>query len=283
MIPKFLNDIKNEVSKLEKEYEKIIEFLSASLEKKEKYSNYWRLKEISRELKFKYRLWDSWSTDNYNSEMNLYLCKEIYFFEKCFLMLKQIYDPKYVDFQHYLKAANLEYEYFFENSFSYPEEFSNNPFDSQGITDDPRINLVLNKIEKAQKNLKLIIDNVKKKSNDAKDLFLYYEVLGDLYLHIYIILKKNEFLKDSINYLHQCYFYYLISHNYKQIVEESNPTTSYSGLHGWDVFKIFVEFFNKIGSGNIHNVRLKLEYLEQNYLSDIVISETKKEVESVFR
>lgn len=281
---KFLEDINKEISELTKKYGEIVEFLKGNVEKKERYTSYWELKEFSEKLKFKYRLLNSWSRINYNQEINEYLCKEIYFFENCFFMLKELFNPKYVDFQHYLKAANLEFEYFIDEDSSYPKEFINKSFDTRGIGDDPRMNLILNNIEKAQKNLNLIIENIKNKNNDEKDLFLYYEVLGDLYIHVFIILKKcGHAIEDSMEFLNQSYYYYLISYKYKEVVEKRNPTTYFDGLHGWEVFKIFVEFFNEIGAGNIHNVRLKLEFLEQNYLGNTVISKIQTEVESGFQ
>lgn len=281
---KFLDEIKSEVSELESEYGNILELQNKKVEKKEKYTNYWRLKEISGELKFKYRLLDSWSKSDYKNYVNKYICREIYYFEKCFLMLKDLYDPKYIYFQHYLKSANLEFEYFFEGNNSYPKEFIKDSFDIQGITDDFRINLILNNFKKAQENLKLIIDNINDKSNDPKELFLYYEVLGDLYLHVFIIIKKSRSgVERVLDYLNQGYYYYLVSNKYKESVERQNPATSYDGLHGWEVFKIFVEFFKEIGTGNIHNVRLKLEFLEHNYLSNTEISRIKREVKGDFQ
>lgn len=280
---KFLEDIEKEISKLKKEYNGILEFLKAKIEKKERYINYWKLKEFSEKLKYKYRLLDSWSKNEYTSDYDEYLCKEIFFFEICFSMLKELYNPKFVNFQHYLKVANLEFEYFIDKENSYPKEFIKKSFETQGIGNDPRMNLILNNIEKAQKNLSLIIENVKSKSKDEKDLFLYYEVLGDLYIHFFIILKNYEYeVEKSSKFLNRGYFYYLISYKYKRVVEEKNPTTGYDGLHGWEVFKIFVEFYSKVGAGNTHNVRLKLHFLEKNFIEKTMISKIKKEVESGF-
>ena len=72
----------------------IKDLINNAIDKMEIYTSYWKLKDLSEKLKFKYRLLDRWSNLNYNREFKEYLCKEIYFFEICFLMLKEIYNPK---------------------------------------------------------------------------------------------------------------------------------------------------------------------------------------------
>lgn len=233
----------------------------------EKYSAFWSLKENFEQLKHKFRSLQIWTRVKFEKEIDFYLCCEIYYFELCFSMLKKKYEAKNVDLRHFLNATQLEYEYFIEKNYKLPDHFINAGFELEGVSNIPKLNLVINNIRNAQANLEILLERNEQKQN-YKDLFLYYEVMGDLYIHIYLLLKG---LKDIISRvldenLRYAYYYYYRSIENKQIFmeKEGDYRTHYDGLHGWPCLGVFVDFYNSIGVSNVHDVRLKLEQLNLN-------------------
>ncbi len=266
---KYTEKREREIEELMKEKSNLFEELNTELDKPRIYSIYWRLKEIFEELKHKYMIIQRWSRIDHSPKINNALCREIYYFEKCFSMLKEKHGAERVDLQHYLNAASLEYEYFIDLGFELPQEFLTEEFELGGLTKNPTFNLIINNVQNAQKNLNLILE-YKEKEENHNELFLYFEVMGDLYIHIYLILKKSRISSpDRLrSFLFNAYSHYVRSYDNKLIVERGNPQTYFDGLHGWPCLRIFIDFFKEIGENNVHNVRLKKEFLESKFLTN---------------
>ncbi len=282
---KYVDSRQSEINELAKEKKEILKKLKEILDDSQRYSLYWRLKEIFEQLWHKYRIIERWSRTGYQLEIKQNLCREIYYFEKCLEMLRIKHGVKYVEFGHYLNAARLEYEYFIEKRYgNIPDKFQQDDFAHKlgGETQNPKINLIGNNIKNAQANLRYIIN---KRREYEKDQFIYYEVLADLYIHLYLIWQEPHDINPLIlkEKLQQAYFFYLISLKYKEFVERANPRTGFDGLHGWPCLGIFVDFFTEIGVVNIHDVRLKINALERRYIEQDDINKLKGQVKEIFQ
>jgi hypothetical protein len=246
---------------------KLLENLKNIKDLSGKYSAFWNLKENFEQLKHKFISLQIWTRVKFEKEIDFYLCCEIYYFELCFSMLKEKYGAKNVDLRHFLNATQIEYEYFIKKNYKLPDHFINAGFELEGVSNIPKLNLVINNIRNAQANLEILLEQDEKKQNH-KDLFLYYEVMGDLYIHIYLLLKglrDIDFQKLDENLRSAYYYYYRSVENKKIFMEkEGDYRTHYDGLHGWPCLGIFVDFYNNMGVSNVHDVRLKLKQLNLN-------------------
>lgn len=249
--------IYDEIKKLNKKLRKVSK-------NSEKYSFFWNLKENYALLKFNYKILNRYSREtSYEKEFINTLCQEIYYFEKCLNMLREKYGESYIDFRHYLNVAILEYQLFIEKELSFPKRFQKLHFKSSGVLPDPELNMIVNNILNAEVSLQNII-NLREKEGSYKELFLFYEILGDLFIQIYALL--NVYYTDEsfqvFNNLVQAYKYYKISYKYKKMIETTS--TYIDGLHGIPYLQNFYDFFNEIYI-NIHNVKKKIEFLEEKY------------------
>lgn len=199
-----------------------------------------------------------WSKKDQSNYYSKYLCYEIFFYESCLRMVKAKFGTEKVDYRHYLNVAYLESIYFSDNN--YPPNF--NEFQSSKTFDDLGVNLIVNNIYNAQKNIEVIITHQKKV--DHKDLFIYYELLGDLEIHIFCYYQKFKSYEHRES-LFNAFLYYKFSIWHKTQLEKSNPQTYFDGLHGWASQGIFHDFYGKLGVSHITDVRDKKEKLNMNY------------------
>jgi len=242
---------------LEEEKVKIENNLKAQIDKSERYSSFWSLKEIHSKLKRKYDLLTQLVSLEYHENFILNLKMEIYYFEICLKMLKEKFSPDYIDFQHYLNGANLEFEFFLTSNQEMPSYYLD--FEINGYFEDPRLNLIFNNIVNAQKFLKRLVQKITKEY----DLFLYYEVIGDLFIHRYCLFNvgKSDFDIEKEKQIICALKYYKKAQYYKTIIDSRDPKTYHDGLHGWPCLKIFVDFYQDIGSQNVHNLTMKTDFL----------------------
>jgi len=217
------------------------------------------LKDTYNLSKDQYHLLGIWTKKTQNENYYKCLCKEISYYESCLKMLKNKHGEEKIDYRHYLIVAYLESIYF--KDYEFPQNFDE--FQGSGIFNDNRIDLIVNNIQKAQKNLKFLIEH-HKKNEDHKSLFVYYELLGDLEIHIFCYFQE---FKSRINreLLLKAFLYYKISIWHKTQLERSNPTTYYDGLHGWESHNIFHDFYRKLRVKSLTNVRDKEEKLQLKY------------------
>ncbi len=245
-----------------KEIEKIIDDLKNQLKKatdeNEIYEIKWKLKDSCKLAKDKYRSLEIWSKKDQSDNYFNYFCNEIFFYESCLKMLKAKFGTEKIDYRHYLNVAYLESIYLFDNE--YPPNFSE--FQSSKIFNDISVNMIVNNIHNARKNIEVIIEH--HKNGDHKDLFVYYELLGDLKIHIFCYFLKFESVihRESLLY---AFLFYKISIWHKKQLERLHPQTYFDGLHGWASHGIFHDFYGKLGVPFITNVRDKKEKLSLKY------------------
>jgi len=270
---KFIDEEEAEIDELNKEKASLIESLKIAEDPSDIYQIYWRMKEIYSKLKLKYKLLGYWTHIDYTTKSDEYLQSEVLYFEKCLHMLKEKHGVDRIDLRHYLMAAELEYEYFIIKKNTVPKLFLTQ-FDIKEITSNFGYNIIINNIKNAQKNLQFIL-KYKVRTNNNKELFLYNEIMGDLYIHIYLLLDLlPDKLEDTLRkWLKFAYLYYLIALRHKEIVEQENPTTYIDGLHGWPCLPIFVEFFKENGILNVHDLKSKIRILQKKVLTGSEISE----------
>lgn len=197
-----------------------------------------------------------WSRKDQSDNYFRYLLDEIFFYESCLRMLKAKFGTEKIDYRHYLNVAELESNYLSNNEF--PSNF--NEFQSTKIFNTLGVNLIVNNIYNAQKNIKAIITQLA----DPKDLFIYYELLGDLEIHIFCYYQKFKSYEHRESLLNAL-LYYKFSIWHKTQLEKLKPQTYFDGLHGWQSHGIFHDFYGKLGVSLITDVRDKNERLEKSY------------------
>ncbi len=281
---KYVEKVKDEIKNLLLKNDELNTNLKKTkdLSNDDKYSTYWELKENYEQLYDKFSILQRWSQVKFNTEIDRFLCHDIYYFELCFSMLKEKFGAEYTDLRYYLNAVLLEYEYFIEKDYDLPRKFFEERFEFQGNTNLPKLNLIINNIKNAQKNLRVILAR-KEEEENRKELFLFYEVMGDLYIHIYLLWKDSKDLAPDkiLESMKQAYYYYLRSLENRVIFikQKGDYSTHYDGLHRMPWLGIFVDFYNDIGVSNIHDVKLKLEQLEhKQFLKKNDIEELKNKV-----
>jgi len=236
----------------------------------ERYEIFWELKELYEKTKDNYRSLEIWSDKKHTVKFYLNLIREIYYFEVCLSMLKDKHGAKKIDLRHFLNAAELEYFYFIIEDNPLPDIFFNSSFQIDGFFTDQRINLIFNNIINAQKNLNHLLEYYKDEEKHKK-LFIYNELMGDLYIHLFCCIQQfnneNLFKKNSSSRknLICAFYYYNLSIWHKIQLERLNPTTGFDGLHGWPSLGLFHDFYNEIGVSHIHDVREKKEKLSEKY------------------
>ena len=94
--------------------------------------------------------------------------------------------------------------------------------------------------------------------------FIYYELLGDLEIHIFCYYQKFESYEHRES-LFNAFLYYKFSIWHKTQLEKLHPQTYFDGLHGWPSHGIFHDFYGKLGVSFITDVRDKKEKLNENY------------------
>lgn len=237
--------------------------LNESRSKTTTYEISWKLKETFEKIKNQYKILENWSKKDYSKQKNEFFFKELYYYEYCLMMLKKEYGKINVRFDFYLEVATLEYEFFIINKEYLPINYESEVFNTIGYCNSPEFNLIVNNLIYAQNNVEKLIDNNKLNWGD-KDLFIYYEILGDIYITLYVFLKKfQRHLKEEIEqHLYYGYYFYKVSERYKNEVEIANPYTYYDGIHGLPTLGVFIEFYEDIGLVDIHNVKKKISHLD---------------------
>lgn len=155
------------------------------------------------------------------------------------------------DFRTFLQLANLEYKYFFVEKLDFPSNYRD--YQIKLINSyDANINLIKGNLERSFKS---VINN----ENLKRNLFEYNNILGDLNLNIFLLIKDfntlnielcKEFLRKSISY-------------YKKAQEYNN----YKGdkFIAIEYLPIFTDFLNKLQVLNFLDVVNKIESLKKHF------------------
>lgn len=245
-----------QIRDIEKNIDELKSQLKKATDENEIYETKWKLKDTCKQAKDKYRSLEIWSEKDQSDNYLKYLCNEIFFYESCLRMLKAKFGTEKIDYRHYLNVGELESIYFSDNE--YRSNF--NEFQSSEIFNDLGVNLIVNNLYNAQENIKVLINHLE----DHKNLFIYYELLGDLEIHIFCYYQKFASYEHRES-LFNAILYYTISIWHKTQLESLNPQTSFDGLHGWPSHGIFHDFYDKLGVSFITDVREKNKKLNEKY------------------
>lgn len=254
-----------EIDELETNKKEILELLENETDKKKIYESSWKLKEIHEKIKMNYKIIGRWSQLDLNKKILINFCREIYYYEKCLKMLFEHRRIKGIDLQNIISLTNLEYEYFIEEKQDFPEEYYQYKMKLLEHNIYPGLYLVLKNLINSIKSVRRSLIYYKK-NNQEKELFLFYEVKGDLFIQIYYLLKKNLILKNSIytSLIQEAYNNYKIAIKYKNAVQNQKPTTYIDGLHGLNYLSLFSEFFKDLDL-YLHDVHKKFDYLSKRF------------------
>ncbi|MFW9878028.1 MAG: hypothetical protein ACFFG0_33525 [Candidatus Thorarchaeota archaeon] len=196
-------------------------------------------------------------------EYNDFQWKTILYQEKARRMIKDmnLVPPNYVFFND----IYIEYYWFIEKNMAVLEE--SELFDQWTPTPSPGLNIILNNLIYTQSGIKLIL-NHSEETNNLENLYLYYEVMGDLYFLMFLLIKKIYNETAGITYL------YFATKSYEKSIQNKNLTERKEihreGIVGFDYQDILYRLFEEEGiKGAIYNVNSKLSFISQKYKYDI--------------
>lgn len=154
-----------------------------------------------------------------------YLWNAIYYREKCLQIIKrneaiEANDQIFMD-------VGLKYRYFIKYDYDEIKE-DGLRFEKFGNVKKEKINIIINDISYAIRGMYYEI-NYFEKSNDHEELFCLYEIMGDLYLIIRLLLIEGG-RKDLLDNGKQALMYYKESREVLKFY--AKPTISYEGIYG---------------------------------------------------
>ncbi|MFX0135237.1 MAG: hypothetical protein ACFFDN_16455 [Candidatus Hodarchaeota archaeon] len=192
-------------------------------------------------------------------EFNDFQWKAIYYQEKGRRMIKDmnLVPPNY----DFFNDIYNEYFWFIEEKKDVREDIE--MFDLWTPTPSSGLNIILNNLTYAQVGIRLIL-NVSEENNNLENLFLYNEVMGDLYLLKFLLTKKIYNETAGITHLFFATKSYEKSIQNKLLTERKEIYRE--GLVGFEYQDILYRLFEEEGfKGSIYNVNSKLNYISQNY------------------
>ena len=197
------------------------------------------------------------------SERQDYEWKNILYQEKARRLMKDlnVIPPNYTFFMD----IHIQYKWFIEDKMKIREE--RDLFDYQTLTTNHELNILLNNIKYSQSGISEILNQAKKKKN-LEILFLYHEVMGDLFLLSFFLMKKVISEEAGATYLYFAIEHYRYSEKYKVLTDNKNVAVE--GIVGYpyqDVLGIF--FQNEAPYISPFNVSSKLSYIKRTYSIDI--------------
>jgi len=133
----------------------------------------------------------------------------------------------------------------------------------------------------AQKRLETmaIFNQIK---NDYDELFIIYDVLGNLFICMYklLILHEDNITTQLNNLILQSYVNFTISYENKLINED--PKVYREGIVNMPYIDLFYKFFDEKGFVNYYSVKRKIDFLRENYadlMQDTLITKKLEEVQ----
>lgn len=154
-----------------------------------------------------------------------YLWNAIYYREKCLSNIKEsnvieANDGIFMDF-------GLKYRYLITYDYEEPKE-DGLQLEKFGDTSNEKINIIINDLEYAKRGMYYIIKNYDKENNH-EELFIWCEVMGDLYFIIQLLLIKGG-RNDLLDNARLSLEYYKESRENLKVF--AKPTTGYGGIYG---------------------------------------------------
>lgn len=226
--------VKNEIYAIDKkEVDLLKEKLSNAsyaTESIDKANIYWKLSEKYTMLFWGYAeetniFKNSPKEEYYKQIAKEYLWNSIYYREKCLRIIKEnnlieANDGIFTD-------IGLKHRYFIEYNY---EEIKEEGFwfERFGYTNNESLNIVINDLEYAKRGLYYKIKNYEKEKN-YEELFIWCEVMGDLYLIIQLLLIKGG-RKDLLDNAKQSLKYFIRSRDSLKVFQK--PSIAYGGIYG---------------------------------------------------
>ena len=196
----------------------------------EKANFYWKLSEKYKLLFWGYAeetaIFKNTSKEEYYKQLEKdYLWNSIYYREKCLQIIKQNYAIEAND--GIFMDVGLKYRYFIRYDY---EEIKEEGFQLEKFGDalNEKINIIINDIEYAKRGMYYTLQYYEK-DNNHEELFIWCEVMGDLYLIIQLLLIKGG-RNDLMDNAKQALVYYKESRERLKLF--AKPTVHYAGIHG---------------------------------------------------
>jgi len=223
--------IKNEIYEKDRnEIDLLKERLIKTIKLEDKANIYWQLSEKYKLLFWGYAeesaIFKDTSKEEYYKQLEKdYLWNSIYYREKCLQVVKQndvieTNDGIFMD-------VGLKYRYFIKYDYG---EINEDGFEMEkfGNALNEKINIITNDLEYAKRGIYYKIKYWEEKKN-YEELFIWCEVMGDLFLIIQLLLIKGG-RNDLLDNAKLSLKYYKRSRDCLKIF--AKPTVHYAGIHG---------------------------------------------------
>lgn len=244
----------DEIGKIRKKNSNLEENLNKCLDS-EKSQIYLELKNLNSKLKKICQNLSILKKQLYNETRKLAYCEEIHYFERYLLSIENTSED---NFLMHIELAKLEYKYFYEENLSFPPHYKDKMLD---LTDDyeARLNLIRNNLEKGIDHIK---DLIYLKQESQIDLFEFYNILGDLHLQIFLIIKEHSDIESEIaktNLENSLVCYKIAKDCYEKSPLTDRKEKRYLRIQ---YLPLFEPFFEKIKGFNFLDVKSKINVIE---------------------
>lgn len=192
-----------------------------------------------------------------------YLWNCIYYREKCLQIIKQndaieANDGIFMD-------VGLKYRYFIRYDYDYEEiEEERFRFDTFGNTANEKMNIIINDLDYAKRGMYYLLKIYEKEKNN-EELFIWYEVMGDLNLITQLLLLEGG-RNDLIDNAKQALLSYKKSRENLKVF--AKPTIHYAGIYGLSYQSNFFDLLLKSFGfeGYVLSGIDKMKFIEQKLL-----------------
>ncbi len=259
-----IEELKSEITNLLEQESKLLTELKINTSDK-KSVILEKFKPLYNQIKLKYRELKTYNEEEYNSEINEVLKKQIENYEHWLKILTEKVRVEEIDFFYFLELANLKYEFFDLNR----KEIINKAKKHEGVfigasfIPVSEIDTITYNIHLAMKNVEKVIQE-KRQTLDYKTLYIYFELYGDLFISIHALETEiDEFSVSAALYnIDNAFDCYEEASEYKSKIEL--PSIALVGLTGVEYIKPFFNFFESLG-GNMYDVNHKKNYVYEKY------------------
>lgn len=246
-------------------------------------SSYWQIRKNYEKLKYLCLELARLGLEEYNEYYIKAFKYEIYFYEKLLQKWRIHFPENNIRYDYYIELAKLEYDYFIKNKFLMERNLREEIF--LYSFNEANLNLlnqfvIINNLKLAQKRLEImVINNVILENYD--ELFIIYEVLGNLYISLYMLLiSTNKNIENFEYLLLESYLCFTLSYENRLINDK--PQVYRQGIVDMPYIELFYNFFKEEGYSNYYSLEGKIEFLHNKYpklLKNTIISKKLKKIE----
>lgn len=274
---------KKKLRKLIKKNKKLIHLLKNSKDRERILKIYWKIRKNSSFIARRYYFLMKYVSKDYEDKYIKYLSLEIYYYEKLLQDWRCYFPENNIRYDYYLEIAKLEYNFFIKSKYKMLKELRKEIYQynyKEKELERQNLFIIFNNLKHSQKILErdIVYGYI---HQDYEELFLSYEILGNILISIYGLFSSNEDdssikLNDLIS---QSLFYFLLALENKKINDD--PEIYREGIVNLPYIDQFFKFFREKGFNKYYNLEAKIDFLHKYYASSIYGTIIERKLENI--